>query len=248
MPTAQQVTATSRHPADIAAKTAAKVFQEDWQTYRKMVDNNYLFHREAYDALRRILVAEMISPFRFLDVACGDASATVTALRGTRIAHYHGVDLSGPALDLARETLEVLPCPVTLERRDFVEALRDTDDRFEVVWIGLSLHHFLAPQKLELMRRVRDIVGETGRFLIYENASPGEETREAWMARWDLQRPHWHAYTPAEWETIAQHVHANDHPETDATWRALGAAAGFSRTRLIYACPTELFRLYCFQA
>ena len=249
MPATEQVTGKYRAREAISLSDApATVFQEDWQTYRKMVDNNYLFHREAYAALHRTLAEEMTAPFRFLDLACGDASASVGAVRGTAIAYYHGVDLSGPALDIARETLKGLPCPVTLEQRDFVDALRAGVDPYDVVWIGLSLHHFMAGQKLELMRRIRDIVGDTGTFLIYENASPGDETRDAWMARWDLQRPHWSAYTEDEWCTIADHVHANDYPETDTMWRVLGAAAGFARMRELYTCPTDLFRLYCFQA
>lgn len=77
-----------------------------------MVENNYLFHREAYDRLHRILVDEVVQPFRFLDVACGDASASIVALKGTRIAYYHGIDSCKTALELASETLEKLACPV----------------------------------------------------------------------------------------------------------------------------------------
>jgi hypothetical protein len=115
-----------------------------------------------------------------------------------------------------------------------------------VVWIGLSLHHLRAPEKLALMSEARVIVGESGKFLVYENASPGEETRDAWLARWDLQRPAWRAYTPREWEAIAGHVHANDFPETHVTWLKLGYEAGFTRVRSLYTCPTDLFRLYAF--
>src|SRR5215471_11523156 len=104
---------------------ALALFEQQWQLYRKVVDNNLLFHREAYARLHRILIDEAFQSFRFLDIACGDARATVEALRGTRVAHYHGIDLSQPALDLASEALEELTCPVTLERRDFVEALCD---------------------------------------------------------------------------------------------------------------------------
>jgi methylase of polypeptide subunit release factors len=104
---------------------AAALFQREWLTYRKMVDNNYTFHREAYGELHRVLVDDAVQPFRFLDITCGDASMTITALRGTRIAHYHGIDLSQAAFDFARSALAELACPVVLERRDYVEALRD---------------------------------------------------------------------------------------------------------------------------
>src|SRR5260370_32369578 len=102
---------------------AAALFQQQWQLYRKFVDNNYFYHREVYGQLHRILVDEAAQPFRFLDIACGDAGATVDALKGTRVAHYHGIDLSRAALDLASKALEALSCPATLGHRNFFAAL-----------------------------------------------------------------------------------------------------------------------------
>ena len=110
--------------------------KQDWQVYRTVVDETYLFHREAYACLHQILVAEVTDPFRFLDIACGDATASVDALLGTTIAHYYGIDLSAAALDLARQTLAVLACPVTIEQADFVEALRGGRHRW--MWCGLA--------------------------------------------------------------------------------------------------------------
>ena len=66
---------------------AVALFQQQWQLYRKFLDKNYFNHREVYGQLRRILVDDAVQPFRFLDIACGDARATVEALKGTRVAH-----------------------------------------------------------------------------------------------------------------------------------------------------------------
>ena len=72
---------------DMLEESAAALFQHLWQLYRKFVDNNFFYHREVYARLHRILVDEAVQPFRFLDIACGDARATVEALKGTRVAH-----------------------------------------------------------------------------------------------------------------------------------------------------------------
>jgi len=174
----------------------AVLFQHQWQLYRKFVDNNYFYHREVYGQLHRILVDEAVQPFRFLDIACGDARATVEILKGTRVAHYFGIDLSQATLELASKALGSLGCPVTLGQRDFVEALHDWPQSVDVAWIGLSLHHLLAPAKLSLMREIRGIVGDRGLFLIYENASPDGEDRDAWLRRWERQnQPLWTALT-----------------------------------------------------
>jgi len=176
------------------------------------------------------LVDEAVWPFRFLDIACGDARATVDALKGTRVAHYHGIDLSQAALDLASKALEALACPVTLDHRDFVEALRDRPEPVDVAWIGLSLHHLLAEAKLTLMREIRGVVGDSGLFLIYEPASTDDEDREAWLLRWERQnQPLWTALTPEEYEAMTAHVRANDFPETTSRWHSLGHEAGFDR-------------------
>lgn len=227
------------------ASTVA-VFQQDWMLYRKMVDNNFLFHREAYARLHDVLVNEVALPFRFLDIACGDASASAGALLGTRVAHYQGIDFSVAALDIARRTLKVLDCPVTLERRDFLEAIVNWNQPVDIAWIGLSLHHLLTPEKLAFMRNVRKILAPGGMFLIYENTSPDGEDRAHWLQRWDLQKPFWTAYSEEEWNAMAGHVHAADFPETDASWRRLGREAGFASIKEVFATPTDLFRMYCF--
>jgi SAM-dependent methyltransferase len=227
---------------------AASLFQKEWQIYRKVVEENYFFHREAYATLREVLTEEMAGPFRFLDIACGDASDSVRALVGTRVFHYHGIDLSEPALELARKALQALSCLVTLERRDFVAALRDRSISTDVAWIGLSLHHLQTPQKLTLMCDLRIMLGERGKLLVYEPSGPDGDTRDAWLKRWDRQRTAWRAFTPEEWRSMRDHSYANDFPETNVTWLKLGYEAGFGRARCLYESPTRLFRLYCFEA
>ena len=47
---------------------------------------------------------------------------------------------------------------------------------------------------------------------------------------------------------MAAHVRANDFPETTSQWQSLGREAGFGRVRELFVAPTDLFRMYCFQA
>jgi SAM-dependent methyltransferase len=228
--------------------SAQAIFHVQWQTYRRIVDRNYFFHREVYARLNQILHEEAALPFQFLDIACGDAGSSVAALVGTRIAHYHGIDQSAAALALAREALTALPCPVTLEQRDFIEALNDDPSPMDVAWIGLSLHHLHTPEKLEVMRDIRDSLNEGGLLLIYEPTSPEGEAREEWLRRWDSQRPSWTGYTADEWAAVSAHVHAADFPETISGWHELGTDAGFSSVDEVFAAPTNLFRMFCFRA
>lgn len=236
-------------PAEDAANASAQaVFHQEWEIYRTMVDHNYLCHHEVYRCLRQILLDEAPQPFRFVDVACGDATEIVGALRGTPIARYHGIDLSRAALDLAGRALAELACPVSLEQRDFVEALGEGGEPADVVWIGLSLHHLLTPAKLAVMCAIRGLLSERGLLLIYEPTSPDGEDRAGWMRRWDNQQPAWTAYTPAAWDTFVAHVHAADFPETASRWHELGRDAGFGTVREVFVAPSDLLRMYRFGA
>jgi methylase of polypeptide subunit release factors len=90
-------------------------FQEQWETYRKLVESGCLAHREVGAILRETLNDVFKSPFSFLDIACGDASLMKAVLPGTRVRHYHGIDLSQPALELAAANLAGLPFEVDLD-------------------------------------------------------------------------------------------------------------------------------------
>lgn len=232
--------------APLSGARRQATFRQDWDSYARLVAGNCFNHAEAYAVLRTVLLA-VDQPFRFLDIACGDASASAAALAGTKVSHYHGIDISEDGLRRAGQILaETLPCPVELDCRDFTEALRDPALAADIAWIGLSLHHLEQDGKFAALRDIRRIVGRHGHLLVYENASPVEESRAEWLERWDAERPRFAGFSDAEWQSISRHVHARDFPETDSAWRHLGLAAGFGVARCLYASPNELFRLYAF--
>src|ERR1700757_2957837 len=156
---------------------AVKTFRTQWNIYRKLVDNNYLSHREAYHTLHHILNNKMSRPFSFVDLVCGDAHNTVESLRGTKVRHYIGIDLSDSALKLAEHAVEGLNCAVKLEEADFVNFQEVLTQHVDVIWIGLSLHHLTTPDKADFMKKAKDALGNDGLFLIYEPTSLDGENR-----------------------------------------------------------------------
>lgn len=222
-------------------------FQEQWATYRKLVENDYLAHREVSAVLRETLNDVFISPFCFLDIACGDASMMKTALRGTQVRHYHGIDLSQAALDLAVANLAESPFEIELDHCDFVEAMMRRSERADAAWCSLSIHHLSTDDKLRLMKAIRGATGARGIFLLYEPTRLVDEDRAAYLDRFiRTNKPLWRVLTPAEWDQIWHHVSTCDFPETAAIWCALGREAGFSEARQVFVDPTDLYRLFRF--
>ena len=148
-----------------ASPDAQRFFKRQWAVYSKIITNDYLHHQQTTAALQRALLARPPGPLRFVDLACGDACTSARALSGLQLSHFHGVDLSLTALQQAAANLQALDCPVTLAQDDFGDALQRLTDKADVIWIGLSLHHFDTDAKLALLRHaVASLADGTGRM------------------------------------------------------------------------------------
>ncbi len=222
-------------------------FQQQWATYRKLVEDDCLAHRELARLLRQHLNDKFGTPFAFLDIACGDASMMTAALGATKVRHYHGIDLSQAALELAVKNLADLACAVDLDHRDFVEAMMRRPEHADAAWCSLSIHHLATNDKLHLMRAIRGAVGTGGTFLLYEPTCREGEDRAAFLDRFQrINKPLWNVLTPAEWDQIWQHVTTCDFPETAAVWCELGRKAGFRQARQVFVDPTDFFQMFRF--
>jgi SAM-dependent methyltransferase len=224
--------------------TDQELFSTGLATYRKVVSQNYMAHKEVYGILRQILVTEAPDQFVFLDIACGTAAASAEALKDINVGRYIGVDISRPSLDLAREGLKHLNCPVDLRCQDFVDAITAWDESVHVVWIGQSLHHLRAHEKQHFMRRVRTLLPHNGFLLIWEPTCLEGEDREGWMERFRRLRPEWSTLTDEEFAAFEDHIRASDYPETSATWKSIGHEAGFERADELLMVPNQLARVY----
>ena len=173
---------------------AMEQFQKQWTSYQKLVDNDYLSHREIGERLGAALIGSFARPFALLDIACGDASLMKRVLPGTKAMHYHGIDLAEPALELAAKNLAGMPFAIDLDQRDFVAAL---DDRLpeptDVSWCSLSIHHLETPGKLELLKAIRRATKSF--VMIYEPTLRDGEDRPAFLDRFaKVNRALWKSF------------------------------------------------------
>ena len=157
-----------------------ELFAKGLATYQKVEAANYMAHREVYGLLHDALM-DARAGFVFADLGCGTATGSASALAGTPVGRYVGVDISEQSLDVAREALGGLTCPIELRLEDFPAAIQNWQGPLDVVWIGQSLHHLRAPEKRVFMRRVADLLPANGLFLIWEPTCLEGEDREGWM-------------------------------------------------------------------
>jgi len=228
---------------------ALNQFQQQWATYEKLVSENSLSHREVAGMLHAALADKFASPINFLDIACGDASIMPEALRDVQVRHYHGIDLSQPALEFAAANLDELPCEVDLDQRDFFEALMCRTEHADAAWCSLSIHHLATDNKLAMLKAIRDALGAGGIFLLYEPTCIDGEDRAGYLERFQhMNHQLWDYLSDPEWRQIWDHVCTCDFPESSALWLELGRAAGFSLGRQMFTDPTGFYSLFRFDA
>lgn len=227
---------------DVDDQAALEQFQQQWATYQKLVDTDALSHKEAGTILHDALT-ELNNPFAFLDIACGDAGQMPAALKGTKVKHYHGIDLSKPALELAAKNLQNSAFEVELDHCDFVEALTRRPEPADVAWCSLSIHHLQTDGKERLLKAIHDSTSDF--LMIYEPTLAAGEYRDGYLERFRwVNRPAWNFMTSAEWDQINHHVTTCDLPERAETWLDLGRKAGFAEASQIFLDPTGFYGLY----
>jgi SAM-dependent methyltransferase len=213
----------------VADQEAMERFQKQWSTYQKLVDADALSHRAAGNLLHDALSA-IPTTFAFVDIACGDASQMREVLPGTRCRHYHGVDLSAPALELAAKNMGSATFEVELDHEDFVEAPIKRPEPADAAWCSLSMHHLPTEQKRRLFEAIR---AATPLCMIYE---PALSVREPGR----LELPS--ARGMGADQPSRRHVRSL--PETASTWLTLGQEAGFGNVTQLFLDPTGFYGLY----
>ncbi|MBU3665214.1 MAG: class I SAM-dependent methyltransferase [Chthoniobacterales bacterium] len=223
-------------------------FFSHWETYRLCIERNTLHHREVGEILRGELLA-VTKPFTFLDLACGDAQLTSRLLAGTRVEAYTGVDFSAPALALARNNMAALDCVSSFRETDFTGFLRTGHHGHDIIYLGLSLHHFEHHTKGDVMKHLYRATNPGGSLYLFEPVLRGGETREDYLARWHQSMDTDYAnFSEVQREQLWRHVSTSDFPERPEEYGAMARAGGFRDASVLFTAPKGFYSLFRFSA
>jgi SAM-dependent methyltransferase len=234
---------SASHPNDL--------FNNQWKLYQKVLSNNYIRHREFYDILHEFLVSYFQNPFSLLDLGCGDASYTAQALLNTNIASYMGIDLSEPALEIARDNMELIGGDKLFIQGDFfelvIELVKKRKDSFDVILASFALHHLTLEQKDYIIGQFIHLLKANGVFLLIDTVRREGEQREAFIKRYlDGVYKDWSLLTPPEVLAVEAHISSSDFPETQETLDLITQKHGFIRSESLYSDPLDTAKLLCF--
>ena len=226
-------------------------FNEQWQLYQKVLSENYMGHREIYDILHDFLVEYYDKPFNMLDLGCGDASFSSQVLLDTKINSYCGIDLSEPALEIARDNMAKLPGEKIFIQGNLFDLVlqlgQNRQNNFDAILASFSLHHLNLEQKECLIARLPQLLKANGVFLLIDIVRLPGEDREVYIRRYlENVRQYWSLLTPQEFFKVEEHISSSDFPETQETFYSLAQKYKFSQVDCLYSDPLDTTQLLCF--
>ena len=227
---------------------SVREFFNGWSLYRRIVDNDYLCHRSVREALTSWLDG-FARPFSFLDLGCGDAEFTSGLLIGRPLLSYTGIDLSPVALDLAAKNTDQLAVPCKLQAGDFLTCLSSLPGTYDIIYIGLSLHHLPRREKEFFFGELRSKLAPRGVLLIFDPVLNPGESRESYMGRWvDHAKWTWSALSAEDVAGAVEHVTTSDYPEEITTLNHMAVAAGFQPAQPLFTDRADFYALLAFHS
>jgi SAM-dependent methyltransferase len=212
------------------SQQSATGFFDTWQTYRKVVAANYMYHIEIAADIERLLQAQSGGRgFSILDLGCGDAATLAPLLATMPVRHYRGVDLSETALALAEANLAPLSCTVELTRRDILAALESETAPYDIIYSSFALHHLQTDQKAAFFNLVAQRLEPNGVLLLTDVVREDHENLPVYLNHYcDRILKDWGGLSGEEKAAICDHIQNNDRPETFGALQALAHAAGLT--------------------
>ena len=212
------------------------IFTRSWSLYDLITEHNYMFHREIYAEVARLLsLREDTERYRLLDLGCGNARYLAPCLQQSPPAVYEGVDLSEAALIEARGYLLDLPgSAVKLTQGDLLQAVETTGNTWDVIFTGFAVHHLTSADKARFFQAVGRCLAENGWLILVDVVREENQSREAYLAGYlQCMRDTWSQIPPDQLEEACSHVHDHDYPEYFSTLQEMAAAAGLQASRIV---------------
>jgi cyclopropane fatty-acyl-phospholipid synthase-like methyltransferase len=221
----------SDHSTDVMAPPGIAAFFQGWQLYQSIIQNNCMDHREIGTALRCVFEA-LSNGFTVLDLGCGDSSMAIKALEGLRVTSYTGVDLTSPALDVARANFHGT-YSATWMHANMVDYIATADQQFDVIMTSFAMHHLPADIKKAWLVDIAKHLTPRGQLVLVDTCCPLGKSRDETVQTYLDIIEDWPVSTDDK-ATIAKHMWSSDFPESEAFIDDALTAAGLRHTTIYH--------------
>ena len=212
----------------------SRIFKASWDIYETILAHDYMAHKRIFPIVERACVDFSVQsgnhPVSVWELGCGSAHYSSQMLRSSQLASYTGIDLAPNVLEVAREKLKVLGCPITLLAMDLFDAVQTTGQEADLVFSSYALHHIHpVARKAEFFKSLFNKVRPGGIFVLVDLFRDDGQSREEFLAGYEqMIRTQWTLFQGAVLEEVVSHCRTHDFPEDPTELNRVAVRAGWS--------------------
>ena len=222
------------------------LFQQQWATYRAVVEHDLMEHQAVASATMHAIETwlerrppDAAAP-RMVDLGCGDLALLAPWLRGLPLGSYTGLDLTAAVLPLAQQALGGTAYPCRWLEADLLGWAQDTgpstnaepdrtaSEPVDLLHSAFAIHHLSDAQKTTFLEAARQRISATGLFIWVDIFRQPGETRERYLERYRQRiRGGWQVLSSEQQEQVISHLSSFDIPADRAAIQAEAEQAGW---------------------
>ena len=217
------------------------LFEQQWQTYRTVLEHDAMEHRAAANATADALRSWMAErpdhepPPTLIDLGCGDLARMADVFRALPLSAYTGLDLTASVLPLAAKAMGTAPFPCTWQQGDLLAwAVRPDSlpngsepERVDVIHSAFAIHPLSDSQKIEFLRGARQRIEPDGLLLWVDVFQNADDTRETYLDRYIDRVRRWPGLNGLQMQAIVEHMQQCDWPARRGTIETIAAEEGW---------------------
>ena len=210
-------------------------FNQQWASYRAIVEHDLMEHRSVADATAQAIEgwlaereADAPAPV-MVDLGCGDLALIAPLLRSLPLGTYTGLDLAGVVLPLAQQALGEMPYATDWVEGDLLAwASEGAGTPVDILHSAFAIHHLDQPQKAAFLAAARQRIHPNGIFVWTDVFREPGEARDAYVKRYIRRiRTGWQPLTTEQQEHVIHHLSNFDIPADRAEIQTAAEAAGW---------------------
>ncbi|WP_252179735.1 class I SAM-dependent methyltransferase [Endozoicomonas sp. 4G] len=201
------------------------IFNEQWQCYRWLVDNNVMGHQQ----LMRLATDKLMQHYgdqkvNLLDLGCGDASLVPEMTRRLSLTSYTAVDLAESVLAIARQNMQQPGVVSQFFLSNIFEPL-PAKGSYNLIFSSFAIHHGSLSEKQALFSELRNKAEPDGLFVMIDAIRLNHQSRDDYIEKVGQYFRSISALQ-GDWKNfVLDHVSQYDFPESIAQLVAIGEQA-----------------------
>ena len=213
------------------------LFEEQWQTYRTVLEHDSMEHRAIAEATAAMLGAwfdqrgDQSSSVALVDLGCGDLARLSPLFRSLPLSSYTGVDLAASVLALAERQMGHVRFPCHWVCGNLLQwAEEDVGRSVDLIHSAFAIHHLSDSEKVRFLNGARRRIAHDGLLVWTDVFQEEHESRARYLERYVARVLQWPGLTGVQRDAVIDHLQRCDWPARCGWVESVASDSGWSLT------------------